>query len=131
MDPATATVYVANNANGDAPASVSVINGATCNGTHRSGCSQAPAVAPAGRAAFGVAVDQAAHKVIVASFSDSSVTLINAATCHATHTAGCGRTPAKKPAGSGVFWVAVNAPAGTAYVSNFNDSSLSVISTGR
>ena len=59
----------------------------------------------------------AAGKVIVASFSDASVTLINAATCNGTHTAGCGRMPVKKPVGSGAFWVAVNASAGTAYVS--------------
>jgi hypothetical protein len=67
----------------------------------------------------------------VASFSDASVTLINAATCNGTHTAGCGRMPVKKPVGSGAFWVAVNAPAGTAYVSDFNDSNLAVISTRR
>jgi YVTN family beta-propeller protein len=131
VDQGTDTVYVANNANSDAPASVSVINGATCNGTQHSGCGHAPATAPAGRGAFGIAVDRAAGKVIVASFSDSSVTLINAATCNATHTAGCGRMPVKKPAGSGAFWVAVSPPAGTAYVSAGNDNNLAVISTGR
>jgi hypothetical protein len=67
----------------------------------------------------------------VAGFADSSVTLINAATCNATHTVGCGRTPAREPAGSGAFWVAVNPPAGTAYVSAANDNNLAVISTGR
>jgi YVTN family beta-propeller protein len=130
VDPATGTVYVANNANSDAPASVSVINGATCNGTHHSGCGQAPATAPAGRGAFGIAVDQADRKVIVASFADSSVTLINAARCNATHTVGCARTPAKKPSGSGSFWSAVNPQIGTAYVSAGNDNNLAVISTG-
>ena len=34
----THTVYVANNANGDSPGTVSVINGATCNGTDTAGC---------------------------------------------------------------------------------------------
>jgi YVTN family beta-propeller protein len=131
VDPATDTVYVANNANSDAPASVSVINGATCNGTHHSGCRQPPATAPAGRGAFGVAVDQSAGRVIVASFADSSVTLINAATCNATHTGGCGRMPVKKPAGSGAFWVAINPCTATAYVSDGNDDNLAVISTRR
>ena len=131
VDQATNTVYVANNANSDAPASVSVINGATCNGTNHSGCSQTPATAPAGRGAFGVAVDQATGKVIVASFSDASVSLINGARCNATDTSGCHRLPAKKPTGSGAFWVAVNSSAGTAYVSDFNDNNLAVISIGR
>ena len=34
----THTVYVTNNADGDSPGTVSVINGATCNGTHTTGC---------------------------------------------------------------------------------------------
>jgi YVTN family beta-propeller protein len=131
VDQATDTVYVANNANSDAPASVSVINGATCNGTDHSGCGQAPATAPAGRGAFGVAVDRAAHKIIVASFADASVTLINGDTCNATNTTGCTRTPAKKPTGSGPFWVAISRPTGTAYVSVANANELAVISTGR
>ena len=57
VDQATDTVYVANNANGDAPASVSVINGATCNGTHHSGCGRTPTKKPAGSGAFWVAVN--------------------------------------------------------------------------
>jgi DNA-binding beta-propeller fold protein YncE len=130
VDQANDTVYVANNANSDAPASVSVINGATCNGTVQSGCGQTPATAPAGRGAFGLAVDQAAGKVVVAGVSDSSVTLINVATCNATNTSGCGRTPAKKPTGSGPFWVAVGSGSGTAYVSNFNSFDVSVVSVG-
>ena len=34
----THTVYVANNANGDSPGTVSVINAATCNATDTTGC---------------------------------------------------------------------------------------------
>jgi DNA-binding beta-propeller fold protein YncE len=131
VDQATDTVYVANNANSNAAASVSVINGATCNGTVQSGCGQTPATAPAGRGAFGLAVDQAAGQVIVAGVSDSSVTLINVATCNAANTTGCGRTPAKKPTGSGPFWVAVDSGSGTAYVSNFNSFDVSVVPVGR
>jgi YVTN family beta-propeller protein len=130
VDQATNTVYVANNANSNAPASVSVINGATCDGTNHSGCGRAPATVPAGRGAFGLAVDQAADTIIVASFSDASVSLINGAKCNATDTTGCHRTPAKKPAGSGSFWVAVSTSTGTAYVSAFNDNNLAVISIG-
>lgn len=131
VDAATDTIYVANNALSDAPASVSVINGATCNGTHHSGCGQASATVAVGRGAFGVAVDRAAGKIIVTSSSDASVSLINAATCNATHTSGCARVPAKMAVGSGAIWVAVSSRTATAYVSDFNDNDLAVISTGR
>jgi DNA-binding beta-propeller fold protein YncE len=124
-------VYVANNAQSGAPASVSVINGATCNGTDHSGCSQAPATAPAGLGAFGLAIDQAANKIIVASFADASVSVINGVTCNGTHTSGCARMPAKKAAGSGAFWVAVSPCTATAYVSDGNDNNLAVVSIGR
>src|SRR5262249_53692459 len=126
----TDTVYVANNANSDAPASVSVINGATCNGTDHSGCGRVAATAPAGRGAFGLAVDQAAHKIIVASFADSSVSLINGAAGNATHTAGGGGTPTRRPAGGGPFGVAAYGRAGTAYVSVGNRNERAVICTG-
>jgi DNA-binding beta-propeller fold protein YncE len=131
VDPATDTVYVANNVDGgDASASVSVINGATCNGTDHSGCGHVAATVTVPRGAFGLAVDQPADKIIVASFSDSSVSLINGKTCNAANTTGCIRLPAKKPAGSGPFWVAVYGPAGTAYVSVNNRNELAVICTG-
>lgn len=79
----------------------------------------------------GLAVDQAADKIIVASFNDASVTLINGDTCNATDTTGCARTPPKKPTGSGPFWVAAGGPAGTAYVSVSNRNELAVLCTGR
>ena len=132
VDQATDTVYVANNVDGgDAPASVSVINGATCNGTDHTGCGQVLATAPVGRGAFGVAVDQTANEIVVATFNEASVRLINGDTCNATDTTGCSRMPVRKPAGSGSLWVAAGGPAGTAYVSAVNDNELAVISTGR
>jgi len=131
VDQATDTVYVANNVDGgDAPATASVINGATCNGTDHSGCGHVLATAPAGRGAFGVAVDQTANEIIVAAFNEASVRLINGDTCNATDTTGCSRTPVRKPAGSGSFWVAAGGSARTAYVSDANDNNLAVISTG-
>jgi hypothetical protein len=81
-------------------------------------------------AAFGVAVDERADKIIVATFNEASVRLINGDTCNATDTTGCSRMPVRKPAGSGAFWVAADGPAGTAYVSVSNRNELAVISTG-
>jgi YVTN family beta-propeller protein len=126
IDEATDTVYVANNAGGDSPASVSVINGATCDGTDHAGCGQI--IAPAARGAFGLAVDQVSDKIVVAGFNDASVSILDGATCNAADTAGCGRMQEKKPAGSGAFWVAVDSATSTAYVEDFNDSTLAVIS---
>ena len=130
LDEVTDTVYVANNAGGDSPASVSVINGATCDGTDHSGCAHAPATAPAARGAFGLAVDQATDEILVAGFNDASVSILDGASCNAADTAGCGRAQAKTPAGSGPFWVALDNATGTAYVSQANDANLAVISTG-
>ena len=62
VDPATDTIYVANHADGDYPGTVSVINGATCNGTDTSGCGQTPATTAAGFGAIGVAIDPATHR---------------------------------------------------------------------
>ena len=42
IDPVTNTVYAVNNGDSDNGDTVSVIDGATCNGTHGSGCGQAP-----------------------------------------------------------------------------------------
>ena len=57
VDQATNTIYTANIADGEHPGTVSVINGATCNGQNTSGCGQTPATAPAGFGASGVAID--------------------------------------------------------------------------
>src|SRR6516162_7240794 len=82
VDQATDTIYTANIADDEHPGTVSVINGATCNGTNHTGCGQAPATAQAGFGAVGIAIDPAANMIYAASVSDTSVSVINGATCN-------------------------------------------------
>ena len=91
VDVATDTVYAANAGSGNGD-TVSVIDGATCNGTHGSGCGRAPRTITVGSGAFWVAVDQARDTVYVANNNDGTVSVINGARCNARVTSGCGRT---------------------------------------
>jgi hypothetical protein len=48
VDQTADTIYTANIADGEHPGTASVINGAACNGTDRTGCGQAPATVATG-----------------------------------------------------------------------------------
>ena len=87
VDMATDTVYAANAGSGNGD-TVSVIDGATCNGTHGSGCSQAPRTITVGSGAWWVTVDQARDTVYVANNNDGTVSVINGARCNASVTLG-------------------------------------------
>ena len=101
----TNTVYVDNTADD----TVSVINGATCNGKNTSGCDRTPAHVAVGRQYFGyVAVDPATDLVYVTDYFDDAVSIIDGASCNATHTAGCDQTPPTVPAGASPTGVAVD-----------------------
>jgi YVTN family beta-propeller protein len=121
--PATDTVYVVNF--GDA--TMSVVNGATCNATRHSGCTRFPPTVPVGTFPDGVAVNNKTHTVYVANFADGTVSVINGATCNAEVTVGCGQTPATVTVGGGPAYLAVNRATDTIYVPNFNDNTVSVI----
>ena len=75
VDQATDTIYTANIADGEHPGTVSVINGATCNGTDHTGCGQTPAKVAAGFGAVGVTIDPATNTVYVTNVEDTSVTI--------------------------------------------------------
>jgi DNA-binding beta-propeller fold protein YncE len=126
IDPATDTIYVANHAAGDFPGTVSVINGAICNGTNHTGCGQTTATTAAGFGAVGIAVDSGTHKVYVTNDEDTSVSVINGTTCNGTDHTGCSQSPAEDAVGNYPNAVGVDISLGTAYVSNF-DGTLSVI----
>ena len=109
VDPATDTIYVANHAEGDFRATVSVINGATCNGTDHAGCGQTPATTAAGFGAILAAIDPSTHQVYVTNLHDTSVSVINGATCNGTDHIGCGRTPEEDAVGNYPDGIAVDA----------------------
>jgi YVTN family beta-propeller protein len=129
VDQATDTIYVANGGDN----TVSVINGATCNSSTSSGCGQKPPTVAANLLPGVLAIDQASHTVYVTggTLGDSigSVALINAATCNAIVTSGCGQTPSTAPVGSSPGWVAVNPDTHSVYVVNQADSSVSVLNS--
>ena len=129
VDDRTHTVYVVNNANGDAPGTVSVINSATCNGTDTAGCTGPfPAIAT-GRSPLLAALDPRTGLLYITDFSSATVTIIDGSTCNATVTSGCGAPPREQPAGSQPFGLAINPHTGTIYVADtFQAGSLSILS---
>jgi DNA-binding beta-propeller fold protein YncE len=126
IDPATDTVYVADLQNGEGPGIVSVINGATCNGTHTVGCGQTPPKVAASYGAIAVAIDLTTNAVYVTNLQDSSVSVINGNTCNGTHTTGCDQAPPKVAVGNYPGAIVPDPAACTAYVSN-GDNTVSVI----
>lgn len=129
IDPVTNTVYAVNNGDSDNGDTVSVINGATCNGTDGSGCGQVPPTTKVGSGADWAAVDQAHHTVYVANDSDGTVSVINGARCNARVTSGCGSTWPTVTTGANPGFVALDPSSGTAFVVNHVDDTLSAINT--
>ncbi len=129
VDTATDTIYTANSGaqgNGD---TVSVINGATCNGHTGTGCGRAPRTIKVGSGASWVAVDQATDTVYVANNNDGTVSVINGATCNARVTSGCGRTPPTVTTGANPQFVAADPGRHTVFTVNQSDDTLSAINT--
>ena len=132
---ATDTVYVANTgqlAAGVFGHTVSVINGATCNGVQHTGCGQTPATVTVGPAPFGIAINQAANTIYVANNNGgdgpASLSVINGATCDATNTTGCGKTPPAIPGvGRAPNGIAFDQTTHTVYTANFQDATVSVV----
>ncbi|MFZ0130431.1 MAG: YncE family protein [Candidatus Dormiibacterota bacterium] len=127
VDQATDTVYVANSAD----TTVSVIDGVSCNATNHSGCGQNPPTISVGSDPVAIAVNQATHTVYVAKgfFTgalSASVSVIDAATCNAIVTTGCGQTPAMMVTGGVPFDIAVAEATDTVYVSSIIDSTTDV-----
>ena len=88
IDQDSDTVYVANNGINGAGDTVSVIDGATCNGTQSSGCGQVQTIT-VGEGPNWIALDPGTHTAYTANMTDDSVSVINTATCNATVTSGC------------------------------------------
>jgi DNA-binding beta-propeller fold protein YncE len=135
VNTATDTVYAANSGTADPPAghTVSVINGATCNGHTGRGCGRIAATVKVGVAPFGLAVDQARDTIYVANFVNEfgggSVSVINGARCNAHTRAGCGVTPPAVPTGIATSFVAVDGAVHTAFAIIGSDDTMSAINT--
>jgi DNA-binding beta-propeller fold protein YncE len=128
IDLATDTVYAADNDSGSGD-TVTVIDGATCNGNVASGCGIAPQTVTVGSGAFWDAVDQRTDTIYVANNNDNTVSVINGARCNATVTSGCAGTPPTVTVGAGVAYVAVDDALHTVFALNQADDTLSAINT--
>ena len=117
VDQATDSVYVTNWADN----TVSVFNGATCNGRVTAGCGQTPATVPVGPAPFGVYADATNHTVYVGNpgpdFDQNTISMIDMVTCNGTNLSGCaGEVPATASVGPGPAAFDVNDLTHTVYV---------------
>jgi DNA-binding beta-propeller fold protein YncE len=126
VDPGTDTVYIPNHAEGDYAATVSVINGATCNAVRDSGCHHRPPATSVGFGAISLAVDRSRHRVYSANLHDGSVSVINGAACNSRRHRGCRKPPVEDAVGNYPSELAVDPGAGSAYVAN-SDNTVSVL----
>ena len=115
INQAVGTVYVANIDDN----TLSMINKATCNAQLTSGCGQTPPVVHVGAEPDGVAVDNPTGTIYESNYADATVSAIDAASCNATTTSGCGTQPAGSlRSGGGTNYVTVDPATGTIYTPN-------------
>jgi DNA-binding beta-propeller fold protein YncE len=108
VDDVTHTVYVSNNADGDLPGTVSLINEATCNGTDTAGCAAPTPSVTVGRSPRAVAIDPVSHAVYVSDFSSAAISVLDGSTCNAQHTSGCPLKARQQPVRSAPNDIAIN-----------------------
>ena len=132
----TDTIYAVNagiNLSGD---TVSVINGATCNGTDSAGCGHLAATIRVGTGPFGAVVDDSTHTVYVTASahggdSPGTVWVINAATCNGTTTTGCSGPFPVMTTGGFPLTIVLDPHTGHLYVSNVNNATVTVLNGNR
>ena len=129
VDQATDTVYVVNNGPANNGDTVSVINGATCNGARHSGCGQTAASVRVGHGPFWIAVDQAAHTAYTANNTDSTVSVINTAFCNGRRHSGCGQRTSAVPVGFRPWALTIDQALQTVFVINNQDDTMSAINS--
>ena len=117
VDQATNSVYVSDAIDGR----VSVINGATCNASDSSGCSQKPATVSVGAFGDAVAVDPVTNTVFVTNQAarPGTVSVIDGNSCNGAHRSGCAGQPfATVTVGGGPSGIDFNPKTDTIYVAN-------------
>jgi len=138
VSPATNTIYASATGlfipgkgfNGE---TIAVINGATCNGADHSGCGHFAATIRAGRAPFGMSVDDHTHTMYAGINTSggfpASVAVIDTATCNGTHTAGCHGPFPHMPTGATPISTALNASTGVLYVTDGTSAEVTALHT--
>jgi DNA-binding beta-propeller fold protein YncE len=131
VDTATNTVYVADTQDGGPvhEGTVAVVNGATCDASHPSGCAaQKPPQVTVGRDSDGLAVDHRTHSVFITNPLDDTVSVLNAAACNGTHASGCNRRPPTIAVGGAPAWPVIDAARRTIYVADAVSNNIAVLS---
>jgi YVTN family beta-propeller protein len=122
VDQGTNKIYVVDNTGGDVPASLSVINGASCDTAKTSGCSaQAPEAPIPGYAPLGIALDPMSHVLYTANFYSANVSAIDVASAKGS------RSAPLFAVGSSPENLAVDPANHTVYVSSSLDGNVSVM----
>lgn len=115
-------VYIADNADGDAPGTVTVLDSRTCNAGDTSGCGRAHPVIGVGRSPELVASDPATGTVYVVDFASAGVSVVPGAigaACAVGHRSACRRAGHLQPVGSEPSAVAVDPTLHTVYATFF------------
>ena len=124
----TNTVYVNNRGNG----TVSVINGATCNVSVNSSCSQAQpttTISTQVNALDDLAIDETTNTIYVTNRLANMVAIVDARHCQGSDSSGCAQSWPTITVGHRPDALVVNPTNHTLYVGNANDNNVSVIST--
>jgi YVTN family beta-propeller protein len=132
VDQATDTVYVPTGPVGSATnlGLVYVLNGSTCNARVTSGCGQSAPTVTVGSNPIGVVVDPVTHSVFVLNDEDSTVSVIDGATCNAVFTSDCNQRPPDLATGYFPGYLDVDLATDTVYVSNQDENTVSVLDGG-
>jgi DNA-binding beta-propeller fold protein YncE len=114
VNDATETVYVVDNADGDGPGTLSMINESACNGSFTAGCGGAMTAIEVGRGPRLVVVDGSADFVYVTDHASAEVSELNGATCNVADSSACNAV-IEQAVGSQPFGLAVNSDTNTVY----------------
>jgi YVTN family beta-propeller protein len=143
INPVTDTIYVANSAedsnsvplpDGD---TLSVIDGATCTVTNKSGCNPVGTIR-VGTDPASVTVDPRTNSLYVANTYDNTnattgtVSVVSGAKCDAANISGCAsQIPPQVPVGTDPISTAFDQATDAVYVTNWKDDDVSVINAAR
>jgi DNA-binding beta-propeller fold protein YncE len=132
VDPTNNSIYVANTYDPNSfvhEGTVSVLDGATCDAAHASGCAvQTPPEVIVGQDAIGAAVDSNNHSVYVTNATDDTVSVIDETSCNGQRFSGCRNRPPTIALGGAPSWPVVDPAQHTLYVVDSVDNNVAVLS---
>ena len=123
INKATNTIYVSNHDDN----TLSVINGATCNRSNTSSCSQPQPTTAVGTTPQQIAVDEITNTIYVVNQDDNTMSVIDGTHCNGTDTSGCNQAWPTATVGNSPQALTFNPNNRTIYVTNTNDDTVSVI----